>query len=348
MHHHPFIESPDQLQRPTQSAAAMGYRMPAEWEPLDRVWLTYPHNPYTWPTVLDKAKSQYDAFLAALGKFTTPYTTQTLELATNDSWIRDYGPIFVVNDKGGLACHDFIFNCWGGKYDEHDLDNVIPQHIARQLNIPIWVHDVVMEGGGLDVNGRGTLLTTEQCLLNENRNPHLTRQQIEQVLADALNVRQFIWLPGGIEGDDTDGHIDDVARFIAPDTVAAVRPPAGHPDHHVLEQNWQILARSRDQDGNLLNLVELPAPDPIYFDYPADEYSDGGRRQIPASYANFLIANGGVLAPIFGQKHDDAALRSLERAMPRHQIVPIRAEWLVVGLGTLHCMSQQQPRVATK
>lgn len=318
--------------------------MPAEWEPLERVWVTRPHNPQTWPGGLDRAQRQFDQMLEKIRPHAQPCTTQSVGITTDDSWIRDYGPIFVVNDGGGLACHDFVFNCWGDKYRPYDHDDAVPPQIASRLNIPVWQHRLVLEGGSIDVNGAGTVMTTRQCLLNTNRNPHLTQPQIEEQLHDALGTTHVIWLPGGIAGDDTDGHIDDVARFVNRDTVVAVRAPSGHPDHDVLQCNWRALENAHDQSGAKLNLVNLPAPDPIEYDFPPDDAGPGGPRRLPASYANFLIANSGVCVPVFGQHHDDVALSTLDTAMPDHAIVPIRCEHLVVGLGAVHCLTMQQPR----
>ena len=353
------------LTLPAESAAALGYRLPAEFEPVDAVWLTYPHNLDTWPRCFEEACKQYDHFIVQAKRFTKVNVIgkgRDFEWTTNDSWVRDYGPIFVVreSDQGTtgpseqgpnqkskisnqkfppLACHDFTFNGWGGKYDTDDynpaLDDVIPRFVARHMNIPIWTHDLILEGGSIDVNGIGSLLTTKQCLLNVNRNSKLTQPQIEAKIHAALGTRHIIWLPGGIEGDDTDGHIDDVARFIAKDTVASLRAPKENADHEMLENNWRALEQARDQDGNKLNLVALPVPEPMFYDYPPIGNDEGGHYQIPASYANFLILNDGVLVPVFGQKTDDVALRTLEEAMPGKRIVGVRAERLVVGFGAL-------------
>jgi agmatine deiminase len=333
----------------TATAAQLGYHMPAEWVPLDAVWLVRPHNAETWPNCLDQAQAQWDAFAAALAQYVRVRTTDELNVPTVDSWIRDFGPVFVLRcgegDAPPLACHDFVFNGWGGKYEDRSLDDVVPQHIARELGVPLFEHSLVLEGGSIEVNGVGTVMTTEQCLLNPNRNPHLSRNQIERDVHEALGTRHTIWLPGGIVGDDTDGHIDDIARFVAVDHVVATRAPAGHPDHDVLERNWEALQLARDQDGRPLQLTPLPAPDPVMYDFPPDRFGPGGVNPVPASYANFLIANGCVCVPIFGQKTDDLALRTLEAAMPDHKIIGLRAEHLVVGLGAFHCLSQQQPRV---
>jgi agmatine deiminase len=185
-------------------------------------------------------------------------------------------------------------------------------------------------------------MTTEQCLLNPNRNPQLDRQAIEQLLHQSLGTRHVIWLPGGIVGDDTDGHIDDIARFVAPDTVVAIRAPLDHPDHAMLESNWQALVQARDQHGELLNIIELPVPDLFYYDFPDDDYGPGGHLPVPASYANFLMANNHLFVPVFGQQSDDVALERLSAAMPHWSVMPIRADYLVIGLGSLHCLTMQE------
>ncbi len=329
--------------------AVLRLRMPAEWEPLTRVWVAPPHNAETWPGCLPQAQQQFAEFTRKLAEVVEVVDVATLGIATNDSWIRDYGPIFTTSTpppsggRGeGKAIHDFHFNGWGGKYEVRDKDDVVPQHIARHLGVPIRIHDFVLEGGSIDVNGIGTVMTTEQCLLNANRNPHLTREQIEQQLHQVLGTRHIIWLPGGIVGDDTDGHIDDIARFVAPDRVVAIRAPQSHPDFEMLDANWQALQSVRDQNGNRLTIVELPVPDLFHYDFPDDEHGPGGHLPVPASYANFLIANNAVFVPVFGQPSDEVALSQMEQAMPGYRIEPIRAEWLVVGLGALHCLTMQE------
>ncbi len=335
---HRRIRQYDALTIPTGSASGLGYRMPAEFEPISCIWLTPPKNTVTWPGCLAEAQREFAGWVALLRKVVTVRTTDELGIDTNDSWIRDFGPIFVVKE-GSLACHDFHFNTWGGKYEVRDKDDVAPQHIAKALDVPIWVHDFVLEGGSIDVNGRGTVMTTEQCLLNPNRNPGMSRGQIESQLHSALGTRHVIWLPGGIEGDDTDGHIDDVARFISPNMVAVVSAPKGHPDHGMTQKNITALREAMDQDSRPLRVVELPVPEPIHYDYP------DGRGPVPASYANFLIVNGHVFIPIFGQPADGQAAAVLEAAMPGYSVIPVLARSLVVGLGALHCLSQQQPAV---
>ncbi len=332
---------------PDRTARELGYHMPAEWETLECVWVTSPHNPDTWPGCLDEAQRQFADMVEKMSAHIEVRDTRQLGIPTNDSWIRDYGPIFVTDANGRVACHDFVFNCWGDKYGPYDDDDRVPQHVAAKLNIPLWRHELVLEGGSIEVNGRGTVMTTRQCLLNPNRNPSLSQAQIEQRLHDALGTTHVIWLDDGIAGDDTDGHIDDIARFINADTVAAIRADRSHPDHAALEHNWRTLTKARDQDGSPLNLVELPVPKPVYYDYPPappeDPHALVGPQQLPASYANFLIANKAVFVPVFGQANDEVALRAIERAMPGYAVVPVRAQRLVVGLGATHCLTMQQP-----
>ncbi len=320
--------------------------MPAEWERQACVWVTRPHDESTWPGCMNEALEQFEAMTAAIGATTEVRDTAQLDIPTNDSWIRDYGPVFVVDEKvDALKCHDFSFNCWGGKYWPFDADDVVPQRIAQRVGpgVDVWVHDFVLEGGSIDVNGVGSVMTTEQCLLHPARNPRMSREQIEGMLHAALGTRHVIWLPGGIDGDDTDGHIDDVARFVSPMAVLAVRAPEAHPDHLGMERNWLALEAARDQDGNRLELIALPAPEPMHFDYPADEFGIGGRKPLPASYANFLISNRAAIVPTFGQASDDEALKVIEGALPGYRVEGVRCEWLIVGLGAVHCLTQQQP-----
>ena len=342
----PHITRFDALTRPDNPAATLGYRMPAEWEKQAGVWVVRPHNQETWPGCLAEAQKQFDAWVDAMSDAVPVSTTDELGIATNDSWIRDFGPIFVVSkqaDQAPLACHDFRFNGWGNKYENRDRDDMVPQRIARHLHLPIWVHDFVLEGGSIDVNGQGVALTTEQCLLNQNRNPDYSREDIEHVLAQTLGIHHVIWLPGGIVGDDTDGHIDDIARFVAPNRIVAVAASQGHPDHDMLARNLTALRGAHDPQGNPFDIITLPSPEPIVYDFPPDRFGPGGRAPVPASYANFLIANGSVFVPVFKQSTDKIACALLQKAMPDYHIQPIHADKLVVGLGGLHCLSQQQP-----
>lgn len=342
---------------PDTTPRALGYRMPAEWEPHDAVWLAWPHDPASFPD-LERAGNAFADFVAEI------HTGERVELlvleemkagATEllrkcgvnldcvrfhvadyaDIWFRDYGPIFVVNrETRQLAVTKWVFNAWGNKYEELLKDNRIPHFMNEALRLPMFEPGIVLEGGSIDVNGAGTLLTTEQCLLNPNRNPHLGKEQIEKYLLDYLGATHIIWLKDGIEGDDTDGHIDDIARFADPTTVlCAWQSDRSDPDHEALEENYQFLRRATDQDGRALNVVKLPVPGWV---------GDAGHR-LPASYANFYIGNTKVLVPTFGVPNDTAALEIIQSVFPDRRVVGINAVGLVYGLGTFHCMSQQQP-----
>jgi agmatine deiminase len=281
-----------------------------------------------------------------------------LGLSTDDAWVRDYGPLFVTTTQPPslscagspsecntrLAAHDFRFNGWGAKYGPHEHDDRVARQIAAHLNIPCFEHGLVLEGGSIDVNGASAVLLCESCVLNENRNIGLTRAAFESQFHGALGTTHAIWLPGGsVQGDDTDGHVDNMARFIAPDTIAAVRAGETHPDHETHVANWGSLEDARDQDGKPFNLVPLPAPEPIYYDYPPDRFDAGGLLPLPVSYANFLITNGAVLVPVFGQGRDEQALSVLEQLFPGRRVVPVRCEHLAVGQGGVHCLTMQQP-----
>lgn len=328
------------------------FHMPAEWTPQERVWMTRPIDPTLWHDCHDQAMAEFDAFVAALGQVVTVSETSAADVATDDAWVRDYGPLFVVDDAGRLACHDFRFNAWGGKFAPCDRDDAAGQQMAQHVGAPCWSHAMVLEGGSIDVNGGGrdggVVLTTEQCLLNANRNPHLSRERIEQAVLAAVGAERMIWLPGGLTGDDTDGHIDDIARFVSEDTIVAVRAPRGHVDHAILERNWRVLRDARDRRGGKFNLIALPLPEPVSHVYrsgvgQAGPHGRGGEMPLPVSYANFLISNGSVFVPVFGQRGDERALAILDQALPGHRVVPLSARWLVVEGGALHCLTMQQP-----
>ncbi|MCC7147326.1 MAG: agmatine deiminase family protein [Phycisphaeraceae bacterium] len=340
----PPADSAATLLPPKPTAAELGYRLPAEWEPLARVWISRPHNAETWPGCLPQAQAEFDHFVRQLSKTVTVTDVAELGARTDDSWARDYGPIFVKDAKGHVACHDFVFNNWGGKYGSAAQDDAVAGKIAAFLGLPCWRHQQVLEGGSIEVNGRGTVMTSEACLLNTNRNRALTKPQIEALLHAALGTKHTIWLGGGIAGDDTDGHIDQLARFVAPDTVVAPRTPTNHMCHQALEANWARLASAKDQDGQPLKLIALPMPQTRTYAYPADSFGPGGTNPLPACHANFLISNGSVFVPIFDQGTDQEALDVLAHAMPNHQIVGIPSRHLIVGFGSLHCLTMQQAK----
>ena len=351
------MSNPQSIQTP----AALGFRMPAEWEPHAATWLAWPHKEESWPgnfvpipgvwvemvralaphehvniLVDDDAAAATARRLLHAAQVSADAVTLHV-IPTNDAWARDHGPTFITRPADGrteLAAIDWIYNAWGGKYPPWDLDDVVPQKIAELLGLRLFAPGIVLEGGSIDVNGRGTLLTTEACLLNPNRNKHLTRAQIEQYLTDYLGVRHILWLGDGIAGDDTDGHIDDLTRFVDPTTVVTVLE--GNPcdeNYDRLQANYERLQHMTDQDGRALRVLTLPMPAAVYYD---------GQR-LPASYANFYIANGVVLVPVFDDPHDAVALQALQDVFPRRRIVGIQARELVWGLGAFHCVTQQQP-----
>ena len=254
---------------------------------------------------------------------------------TNDAWCRDHGPAFLIHPEAPVkkVIVSWRYNAWGEKYD-HDLDEQIPKLIAGYLNLPVFYPGIVMEGGSVDFNGQGTLLTTTQCLLHENRNPRLSQSEIETFLRNYYGVEQILWLDEGIEGDDTNGHIDDITRFISPDAVVTmVEPNKNDANHPILEKNLRKLKSFRLLNGKQPDIAEIPMPRPVIYE---------GQR-LPASYANFYIANQSVIVPNFRCKEDDQAMRILEECFPRRRIIGIDSVELIWGLGSFHCLSQQEP-----
>jgi agmatine deiminase len=257
------------------------------------------------------------------------------DFPTNDAWCRDHGPAFLINrETKQKAIVDWGYNAWGGKYPPYDLDDVIPTKIANYFKLPVYHPGIVMEGGSVDFNGKGTVLTTTACLLNKNRNPHLNQQQIEGYLQNYYGVEQVLWLGDGIVGDDTDGHIDDITRFVNGDTVVTViEENKSDENYHILQENLDTLKTMRLLDGKQLNIVELPMPDPVFYD---------GQR-LPASYANFYIANTAVIVPTYRCKNDERALDILQPLFPDRKVVGIDSTDIIWGLGSFHCLSQQEP-----
>jgi len=327
--------------------------MPAEWEPHEATWIAWPHNRDDWPgrfapipwvygevvrklsrvervRILVQDGALEEQARRVLGK--TGARMQGVEFfvcPTNRAWTRDSGPLFVRNRRGELGMTAWRFNAWA-KYDDWQLDAAVPRYLKSRLKLPVWKPGMVLEGGSIDVNGAGLLLTTEECLRSpvQARNPGMSRAEIERRLRDYLGVQRVIWLRNGIAGDDTHGHIDDLARFVAPDTVvAAWETDRTDVNYEPLRENAALLRAAA------LRVVKLPMPEPLVF---------AGRR-LPASYANFYIANGLVLAPTFNDPADRAALATLARVFPGREVVGINCTELIWGLGALHCMTQQQP-----
>ena len=344
---------------------ALGYRWPAEWEPHTATWLSWPHNAETWPGIFDCIPSQFAAFVRAIAEFepvrilaggesvladTRAHVGQlsnvTLhDIPTNDAWCRDHGPTFLVQapqtiTQGNrpdvaLALIDWQYNAWGGKYPPFDDDNAVPRRIARQLDCQLFAVDVVLEGGAIEGNGQGTVLTTASCLLNPNRNPRLQRPDFERLLRDYLAAKHLIWLErGDLAGDDTDGHVDQLARFVGPQTVvAATAANASDPNEVPLRENLAQLQSMTDQDGAALDVVPLPLPQP--------KFHDGHR--LPASYCNFYFVNGGVIVPQFDDPADAQAMAIVRELLPERSVIGLPAVNMVWGLGAFHCLSQQQP-----
>jgi agmatine deiminase len=369
--------SPHPAEPATETPARLGYHMPAEWEPHAATWIAWPHNRDDWPgkfapvpwvtteivrlltrgervNVLVKGKKMQRRAAEQLGAAGVDLERVAfVKAATDRGWTRDSGPTFIVSEtaddpseRAGLI--DWRFNGWA-KYDNHRRDDRLPALVATHMGLRRWEPQVeldgkptrvVMEGGAIDVNGRGTLLTTEECLLGaiQPRNPGLDRAGIERVFADYLGVSHVVWLGQGIEGDDTHGHVDDVARFVGPSTVVAVvEPRVSDPNHERLDDNLRRLRAACDQHGSPLEVATLPMPAPVVFE---------GVR-LPASYANFYVANGLVVVPTFNDPNDRVALNTLADLFPGREVVGVHAIDLVLGLGTLHCLTQQQPTVET-
>lgn len=346
---------------PETTPQHLGYRMPAEWEPHQATWLAWPHNRITWPERLDEVQETFLQMIAALqgqevvhllvDDATTESTVRQClhqrgtgiqhlvihQHPTVDAWLRDSGPIFVTTartDVPPVALNDWHFNAWGGKYAELAQDTFLPQQVATWLQLPRFQPDIVLEGGSIDVNGLGTCLTTEQCLLNPNRNPHLRRHDLERYLYAYLGVRHTIWLGEGIVGDDTDGHVDDIARFVNPTTVVCVlEDDPADPNYAPLQDNYRRLRAATDQQGQPLRVVTLPMPGIV----------GTPEERLPASYANFYIANGVVLVPIYQHPNDARALAILQELFPERRVLGLPCNALVGGLGALHCVTQQQP-----
>lgn len=343
--------------------AQLGYHMPAEWRQHQATWLAWPKDPLTWPDRVPLVEDIFLQMMAALAphetvnllvdsaegeqrvrsrcNFTGAENIRLYLIPTVDSWIRDYGPNFLVNSQGGLAYNDWIFNAWGNKYEELKQDDLIPRRVQSLLGVPRFEPGIVMEGGSIEVNGAGVVMTTEQCLLNPNRNPDLNRGEIEEYLREFLGVQKVLWLGEGIVGDDTDGHIDDIARFVSATTiVCALEKDPTDANYKLLQDNLDRLQRATDANGRAYEIVTLPMPGIVG---ASNDTSPRQLDRLPASYANFYIANNVVLAPIFGHVNDPRALEILQQLFPDRQVVSINCEPLVWGMGTIHCVTQQQP-----
>jgi agmatine deiminase len=335
--------------------------MPAEWAPHRGTWLSWPHRESSWPGKLHTVFPVYAEMvrhLASSEEVHINVSGETMEdearqillgadtdlqqvffhhHPTDDAWCRDHGPIFLQRDGANgreELILDWGFNAWGGKYPPFDQDDVIPTRIAAEFGIPVESPGIILEGGSIDVNGKGTLITTESCLLNPNRNPQLSRTAIEGYLRDWLGVHHILWLGDGIEGDDTDGHVDDLTRFTDARTlVTVVEADPRDENFDPLRENVRRLEKMTDQDGRPFKIVTLPMPHPVWYE----------ETRLPASYANFYIANSVVLMPAFDPEHDVVARATLQSLFPTRKVVAIDCTDLVWGLGAFHCLTQQWP-----
>jgi len=346
----------------TPTPRQLGYYFPAEFGPHRATWLSWPHKEASWPGKIETIFSPYSRFIkeltaeeevcinvkdAAMESFAIKHLDSAgVDMGrvhfflhpTNDAWCRDHGPAFLINpaaDRKKIIV-DWNYNAWGNKYPPFELDDVIPTLIGKALGLPVYHPGIIMEGGSVDFNGKGTLITSTCCLLNKNRNPHLSQAEIETCLMDFYGVEQVLWVKEGIVGDDTDGHIDDTVRFVNEDTVITViEENRQDPNYGLLQENLSDLKKMRLLSGKQLNIVELPMPEDVI-------YED---QRLPASYANFYIANGSVIVPTFRSPRDETALRIIESCFPSRRIVGIDSTDIIWGLGSFHCLSQQEPAV---
>jgi agmatine deiminase len=346
---------------------ALGFRMPAEWEPHEATWLGWPHELTDWPGKFAPIPWAFAEIVRHLSQVERVYllvenqesesrvrtilkksganldAVDFFRVPTDRGWMRDSGPLCVRNQAGEVAYNHFAFNGWA-KYSNHKKDAAVVAKASQKLKYRIWqpVHkgrQVVLEGGSIDVNGRGTLLTTEECLLGkvQERNPGFTKEDYAQVFYQYFGVTNVLWLKNGIAGDDTHGHVDDLTRFVNPSTVVTiVEEDPKDVNFRPLQENLVLLQTMKDQDGRPFRVEKLPLPAPVFFD---------GQR-LPASYANFYIANKIVIVPVFNDANDRVALNTLASLFPDREVVGIACRDLVLGLGTLHCMTQQQPGAA--
>jgi agmatine deiminase len=335
-----------------------GFIFPAEWHKHRATWLSWPHNTNSWPGKIETIYKPYCEFIKEVAKGeevcinvanaqmqakATGYLKEVgADLTkikfyihpTNDAWCRDHGPALVMN-ANEKAIINWGYNAWGEKYPPYDLDNQIPGLIADKLGLRTFTPGIVMEGGSVEFNDQGILLTTTACLLNENRNPHLSQAEIETYLKDYYGAKEIWWIGDGIVGDDTDGHVDDITRFVNTNTVVTVVEPNEDDENHFpLQENLDMLKTFKMPDGSALRVVELPMPAPVVFE----------DQRLPASYANFYIANECVTVPLYrDKKNDPLALEILESVFPDRKVIGIDSTDIVWGLGSFHCLSQQEP-----
>lgn len=342
---------------------------PAEWQEQVAVWFAFPHNEDEWDAFEYESGSRLDAIRefyyrlitlvldfqnvnlifpdqelftkvqSKINKLTInkPFKLQIYIIPNNDIWIRDYGPFFMQGSHGKKLALDFGFNAWGGKFSPWYLDDAVPKFIAEQCGYTYKEHSMILEGGSLEFNGEDLILTTEQCLLNDNRNPDLSHERIEQILKEEFSIEEIIWLKRGLEGDHTDGHIDDFARFIAANKIVICQTEnIQDPNYQHLKESFDYLSKWRHPKTNAgLELITIPLPEPMKL--------EDHEEPLPCSYANFIFVNGGLVVPIFNSKHDQEALEILQKALPDRKVIGIDARVLIQEGGGIHCMSKQEP-----
>ncbi len=341
----------------------LGYSFPAEWHQHEATWLSWPHKEASWPGKLNTIYPYYAHFIKELAKhelvrinvadekmksFALKHLQkQGVDLTkvafyfneTNDAWCRDHGPAFLINPNAKehkKVVVDWGYNAWGDKYPPYDLDDVVPTRIGQQFGLPVFNPGIVMEGGSVEFNGNGTILTSTACLLNKNRNPHLNQQQIEAYLYNYYGAEQVLWVEDGIVGDDTDGHIDDTVRFVNEDTVLTVIEENQNDENYkLLQNNLKQLQQMRLLNGKQLNIIELPMPDAVVYE----------EQRLPASYANFYIANKSVIVPTYRCSKDDTALKIIQEHFKDRTVIGIDSTEIIWGLGSFHCLSQQEPAI---
>jgi agmatine deiminase len=347
-----------------QTPGSLGYHFPAEFAQHEATWLSWPHKEASWPRKIQSIFPSYARFVReltlgekvrinvygeamkeeALGLISRGQGEANIENVefyfnpTDDAWCRDHGPAFLINPAAAQKkiIVDWDYNAWGNKYPPFELDDIIPTLIGEHFGLPVYHPGIIMEGGSVDFNGIGTLITSTACLLNENRNPHLKREQIENYLMNYYGVRQVLWVSEGIIGDDTDGHIDDTVRFVNEDTVlCVVETDPDDANYEPLQKNLSEIRGMRLPDGRPLNIVEIPMPEPLYYE---------GQR-LPASYANFYIANQSVIVPTYRCEKDEWALEIIGESFPGRRVIGIDSTDIIWGLGSFHCLSQQEPAV---
>lgn len=351
-----------------------GFRMPGEFEPHAGCWMLWPERPDNWRLGAKPAQRAFAAVASAISRFEPvtvgvsreqflnarrllPDRVRVVEMSFNDAWMRDCGPTFVVDDKGAVRGVDWGFNAWGGLYFPWDQDALVARKVLEIERVDRYQAPLVLEGGSIHVDGEGTLLTTEECLLNPNRNPRLTKEQIEGYLREYLNVEQIIWLGRGVYLDETSGHVDNLCCFVRPGVVALTwTEDPNDPQYEISLEAYERLRTARDAHGRRLEVHLVHQPGPLYITAEESEGVDVvehtlPRREgdrLPASYINFYIANGGVIVPTFDDPHDGPALETLRRLFPHHEIVGLPGREILLGGGNIHCITQQQPQGRTR